>query len=188
MSTKNTYTDGSELQQRLQKIEYDTLDGNTCLAEVYEINEKRTFLIIKFRLPSGRESYEKFDMPEVASDEYRIVRLLESYGYGLSTIDLFLGEKIKVVIGEEGAQILIPEKEQPFTERLSKMVPRKPIMYTVGIVALPLILHRIFPEFHPYEMDMADWYFFYPVFLLCWVFTVGLAWLIVLDWAIGWFL
>jgi len=145
----------SKLQKEMEKVAYDTVDGSKCMAEITAIDERpysggNGCIRVRVMLPSGREVYEMYEKPELDSERYELVRLLNSAGCGLMNIDSAVGKKVMVEIDDNGPSIVIPAKEDPdgveqmievLTGKLSEMaenrdiVGREPAFYLVYLLA-----------------------------------------------------
>lgn len=139
MTTIQDTDEAGDLQERMERVEYDTLDGSTCRAEIVGIEEREGDIEVTVELPSGRTHAERFVMPEIASDRYRFVRLLNETGYALSTLDHAVGAEITVDITEDGPEIAVPPPEETDRTRLHAVADRIPEP-AVGLAGLVLVL------------------------------------------------
>ncbi len=185
IQTERTEPDESDLQQKLKKVEYDTLDGDTCRAEIVDIHESYGDIEVTVELPSGRTHTESFDIPQVASDDYEIVRLLEETGYALSTIDHAEeeGAEVRVEITDNGPNIVIPEPDRGVVERAHSVVDKvpDPTLYAAGVtlaaLTLPISSWPIYKSHHQtawgYEAPTIETFFVWVIATLCWGASVG---------------
>lgn len=179
----------SELQERLKRVEYDTLDSDTCRAEILAIEEFGDRVKVCVELPSGRTHSERFTTPQVASDQYELVRLLDSIGYGLSAIDHAVGADIPVRVGDSGMEIVAPEPSKTIGERVRERTPKGAVaalMYTLLILTFPLAGYYALGAWDPglkraTGFRVAFWF----MGSVLWAMTIGLISLAVVDALLG---
>lgn len=180
----------SDLQQQLKKVEYDTLDGERCHAQITEISQRFGEIKVTVELPSGREHTEGFKIPDVASERYRFVRLLKTTGYGLSTLDHAVGADVTVKVGE-GTQIVVPEREKKPREKFAKSIDRvpKPAIQAGGIMIFfltaPISTFSVYQKWHKerwgWDVPEGETLIVWILMTMLWLLTVGFALLVLMD-------
>lgn len=116
-----------EPEEELYHLQESTNEDGTINVEIIEWSKKRNkargeHVFIKFKLPSLKEDSVKMDWPEEASNEWKFVRLVNSLGYTLSSVNQIEGEKVKY--DRENESIVIPNYMSR-TERLRSGVKKE---------------------------------------------------------------
>lgn len=114
-------------EEELYHLQESTNEDGTVNVEIIEWTKKRNssrgeHVFIKLRLPSLKEDSVKMDWPEEASNEWKFVRLVNSLGYSLSSVNQIEGEKVKY--DRENESIVIPNYMSR-TERLRSGVEKE---------------------------------------------------------------
>lgn len=176
-TTHKTEHQESDLQNRLKQVEYDTLDGSKCRATITDITEKHNRIGVNVELPSGRTHTESFDIPEVASDEYEFVRLLQTTGYGLSALDHAIGADVTVEITDDGPEIVVPEPSRSLSERLATRVPQEAIVgvgFALIVLTFPITGKRTLVRWDPsLDNHPGPLFTFWLLGFACWFLLVA---------------
>lgn len=101
-----------EPEEELYHLQESTNEDGTINVEIIEWtkklnNSRGEHVFIKFKLPSLKENSVKMDWPEEASNEWKFVRLVNSLGYSLSSVNQIKGEKVKY--NRENESIVVPD-------------------------------------------------------------------------------
>lgn len=168
MSTTE-YKDPESLEDELWNVHERTRTNGNIGAEVTEYTRagasqiRARQMVIKYKLPNGTTGNEKFPIPEVDSDQFEIVRLLNGYGYSLAQIEEFPGTEIEMAYNDGDYEMVIPEPEVSRRERLDQWFKRvnEGIIIIGAFCMMPLTaLWLIYTEI---ESDDADWGIVIPV-------------------------
>lgn len=107
-------------EEELYHLQESTNEDGTINVEITEWYKKQNkargeYVFIKFKLPSLKEDSVKMDWPKEASNDWEFVRLVNSLGYTLSSVNQIEGEKVKY--DRENESIVVPNYMSR-TERL----------------------------------------------------------------------
>jgi len=107
-------------EEELYHLQESTNEDRTINVEITEWTKKENnsrgeYVFIKLKLPSLKEDSVKMDWPEEASNDWKFVRLVNSLGYSLSSVNQIKGEKVKY--DRENESIVVPDYMSR-TERL----------------------------------------------------------------------
>lgn len=142
--------EGTDLSDELAAIHAASVDDETIEGEIWDVDTTEDGRIrITARLPDGSKPSRTFAKPVPWSEDFAIVRLVESYGYAPSAYESMEGDAIKLhstasageTPDEDDWEFVIPEREPGIVERIRAVARRhrrSALQYSV-IVAWPLI-------------------------------------------------
>lgn len=102
------------LTEQLVRTELHTDEAGRAIAEISgePYREDGTLYVPLELLTTGERTVEQFEIPPVWTDEYALVRLLSSFGYGAGGVDLLVGERVPVEPDGEGWSIALERPER----------------------------------------------------------------------------
>ena len=158
-----------ELVEELYHIERKTIDNNVCRGTIEDITKRKigaNKIDIDVRLYGDETITLGFTYPTTASRDYEFVRLVESMGYSLSSIEHMIGDEIEVDLRSDTPKPVIPktrkEKVLSYYDRLFDWIPEKS-KYWAGtitfIVAYPAMMIYLLRHDDTFEGYLALMFF-----------------------------
>jgi len=92
-------------KEKLHHVQESTNDDGTLNVEITDWREHNGMIEIEYQLPTAEYKTQDLAFPDRATDDYDLVRLCESCGYSIGSLDQLIGERVKY----EDGSLVIPE-------------------------------------------------------------------------------
>ena len=108
--------------QKLYILTERTDDNGNVLVELTDWNMNDETVELEFMNPYGETKRKEYARPESDSDNYKIVRVLKSTGYGLASIDTACDEGVLVPADSENNWELLPDYKYSSIKRVENII------------------------------------------------------------------
>ena len=111
-------------KEKLHHVQESTNDDGTLNVEITDWREHNGLIEIEYQLPTAEYETDTFSFPQRATDDYDLVRLCESCGYSIGSLDQLVGERVKY---EDGSLVVPAHTSRVQQVKGHLTVPKNPV-------------------------------------------------------------